>query len=135
MKDSGIFRIVEKTSKNDTKSKISKGKRGEIIAAKYLSDLSYDILEVNYTAMDFEIDIIAKDKDQIVFVEVKLKKTKRFGSGFEEVNIKKQKKIINCSKIYLRDNKYSQNTSVRYDIISIDEGKINHIKNAFGSIY
>ena len=135
MKDSGIFRIVEKTSKNDTKSRISKGKRGEIIAVKYLSDLSYDILEVNYTAIDFEIDIIAKDKDQIVFVEVKFKKTKRFGSGFEEVNIKKQKKIINCSKIYLRDNKYSQNTSVRYDIISIDEGKINHIKNAFGSIY
>ena len=61
MKDSGIFRIVEKTSKNDTKSKISKGKRGEIIAAKYLSDLSYDILEVNYTAIDSEIDIIAKE--------------------------------------------------------------------------
>ncbi len=137
----GVFNLTKKAGdklkcdgNQGKKNNYKKGKEGELKAALYLTKNGYDVVEINYSGYNAEIDIICKDKNTLIFVEVKYKSTKRYGMGFEEVNKNKQKKIINCAKLYMRDNYISSNTSVRFDIISIDEGKILHIKNAFSDI-
>ena len=140
-KKDGVFNIIKKNSeaisKEVTKGKSlnsRKGKKGELEAALYLSKEGYEIVEVNYNICNFEIDIICKDKDTYVFVEVKYKTSKKYGMGFEEVNKNKQKKIISCAKLYMRASNLNSNSKIRFDIVSIDEGKVMHIKNAFSDI-
>ena len=137
----GVFNLTKKVSPIAKGDKISektgnykKGKEGELRASEFLTNIGYEIVEVNYSAFNAEIDLICKDKNVLVFVEVKYKSSKKYGMGFEEVSAAKQKKIVNCAKLYMRDNNISPHASVRFDIISIDTGKILHIKNAFSDI-
>lgn len=109
------------------------GKRSEIIAADYLKKQGYKILEVNYKNKIGEIDIIAKDGDYIVFVEVKARASQKFGHPLEAIDEIKQQKIHNIASIYLMKNK-KYNSPCRFDAISIlgvEEPEITHIKNAF----
>ena len=86
----------------------TKGKLGEQAAAKYLQRLGYKILERNYRYSRFaEIDIVAKDKDTIVFAEVKTRTGTTFGHPFEAINHTKIENVTfkpprlplkNCSK-------------------------------------
>ncbi|MGO1367906.1 MAG: YraN family protein [Senegalia sp. (in: firmicutes)] len=109
-----------------------KGDIGEEIAIKSLLGKGYMILEKNFTTKIGEIDIIAKDKDIVAFIEVKSRLNSNYGNPYEAVNIKKQRKIINTAKLYQKYNNL-YNTQFRFDIIEIyvDENKINHIVNAF----
>ena len=112
---------------------IEKGKKGEAIAKSYLVSKGYNILNVNYRNKIGEIDIIARYKDILVFVEVKTRTSINFGYAYEAVNRKKQEKIIYCSYIYLKQNQL-ENYQTRYDIIEVymtENTKINHIDNAF----
>jgi putative endonuclease len=137
----GVFNLTKK-AKEFAKKDISlsktanykKGKEGELRAAEFLTNIGYEVIEVNYNAFNAEIDLICRDGDVYVFVEVKSKSSKKYGMGFEEVSTAKQKKIVNCAKLYMRDNNISSRASARFDIISIDEGKILHIKNAFSDV-
>lgn len=112
---------------------IKLGKRGELIAVDYLKSRGYKILEMNWRTMHKEIDIIALDKNEIVFIEVKTRKNDYFGDPEEAVNLKKQKFLINAAENYIVSNKID--LEARFDIISIiSEGSnhnINHIKEAF----
>ena len=80
-----------------------------------------------------EIDIIARENDRIVFVEVKTRKNTRYGSPVEAVNMKKQKHIVDAAEEYIEKNNIELET--RFDIISIimdrEKHGINHIKEAF----
>ena len=106
------------------------GKKHEQEAADYLKSLNYKILELNYKILPIgEIDIIAKDKNTIVFVEVKYRKTKEFGTPAEFVTKSKQKKVIKTALCYIKQNKIK--ADIRFDIISICQAEIEHIKNAF----
>lgn len=112
---------------------IEKGRLGEKIGADYLISLGYKIIEMNYKNKIGEIDIIALDKDVLVFVEVKSRTSNNYGYPYEAVNYKKQKKIINTSMMYIKYKKVS-NIQLRYDIIEVyltKKDKINHIENAF----
>lgn len=112
---------------------ISRGKEGEYIAGKYLASKGYVILETNYRNKIGEIDLIAFDKDILVFIEVKTRTSTKYGYAFEAVDYRKQKKIINTSLVYIKYKKYI-NTQIRYDIIEIymtKNPKINHLENAF----
>ena len=71
------------------------GKRSEIIASEFLKNKGYKILEVNYKNKVGEIDVIAKDKDYIVFVEVKARTSQKFGHSFEAIDEIKQQKRLN----------------------------------------
>jgi len=112
---------------------IKLGKRGELIAVDYLKSRGYKILEMNWRTKHKEIDIIALDKKEIVFIEVKTRKNDYFGDPEEAVNLKKQKFLINAAENYIISNKID--LEARFDIISIlTEGNkynINHIKEAF----
>ncbi len=113
--------------------KILTGKYGEWLARRYLKKKGYTILHHNYKTPIGEIDIIAKDGDKVVFVEVKTRKNDSFGRPIESINYKKRKKILHSALIYMK--RLRDNPAVRFDIISINlEGnqkKIEHIIDAF----
>ena len=112
---------------------ISRGKEGENLAKEYINSKGYRILETNYRNKIGEIDIIAFDKDILVFLEVKTRTSISYGYAFEAVDIRKQKKIISTSILYIKYKNYID-TQIRYDIIEIyltKNPKINHLENAF----
>ena len=115
-----------------------KGKIGEDIATKYLIDQNYHIITKNFKCRQGEIDIIARDKieKEIVFVEVKTRTNKKYGSPSEAVDEHKQKHIYKSAEYYVyRHNLY--NKAIRFDIIEINidiikkKIRINHIKKVF----
>ena len=109
------------------------GKRSEIIAAEYLKKKKYKILEVNYKNNIGEVDVIAKDKDYTVFVEVKSRTSQKFGHPFEAIDEEKQRKIHAVASLYMvKNHKYG--TKCRFDAISIsglEDPEITHIIDAF----
>ena len=112
------------------------GKVAEKCAVKYLKKNKYKILEQNYATHFGEIDIIAKDNDCYVFIEVKTRTSDKFGEPMEAVTDFKQRHIIRSAQSYLMTNKIDENQiKIRFDVIEVksENGKneINHLKNAF----
>ena len=109
----------------------STGKNGEEIAAKYLQKLGYRILETNRRFSRFcEIDIIALDKNTLVFVEVKTRKTDICGHPFEAITKAKYQHIKQGLFMYINEN--PQYKKYRIDAVSVllkPELKIEHLKN------
>lgn len=107
-----------------------KGDIGESVAVSYLRMHFYKILERNFRAKTGEIDIIAKKKDYIIFVEVKYRKNISKGYPREAVTEFKQNQIRNTAMMYLMKHNLTE-SNVRFDVIEIIDKKIEHIKNAF----
>lgn len=110
--------------------RILKGKSGEDKAAAFLKKNGYAVLKRNYRAKTGEIDIIAEKDSTLVFVEVKTRSSDAYGEGYQSVTHAKQHKIIRTAESYLTENNLEK--LCRFDVISIDNGKITHIINAFG---
>ncbi len=111
------------------------GNIGEDIAVKKLKKLGYKIIERNFNVPKIgEIDIVAKKKDYLVFVEVRLRKNVLHGSGAETVDVHKQKKLIRAALTYMNMHKLD-NVPARFDVVSITgDGKVHDvqvIENAF----
>lgn len=106
------------------------GNKGEDIAAVYLKRQGFSILERNYYIRGGEIDIIFQQKDVIVFCEVKMRSSDRYGLPCESVDYKKQQRICKAALDYSYKNKIID-VDFRFDIIEVMNGKINHIINAF----
>jgi putative endonuclease len=111
------------------------GKQGEEKALAFLEEQGYEIVAANWHEHKFEIDIIAIDNNEMVFVEVKTRATDFFGSPEEAVTIAKQQHLIEGANYYLEQNEIDLNA--RFDVIAIvmntSQTKINHIKDAFGA--
>ena len=110
------------------------GRIGEEKAYKYLQHKGYQILERNFRCKLGEVDIIAKDKNKdLVFVEVKTRRTFEYGRPSEAININKKEHIYKVAKYYIIRNKiYSE--AIRFDAIEILLGRtcfLHHIKQAF----
>lgn len=104
------------------------GASGEKAALKYLKKKKYKILEKNYTCPFGEADIIARDGEDIVFVEVKTRSSLLFGEPAAAVTEKRQQNYRRIASSYLKNvEKYY----IRFDIIEVLDGEITHIKNAF----
>ena len=106
------------------------GDFGEEFAAAYLAEHHYTILERNYRTPYGELDIIAKDGDTVVFVEVKTRSTARFGTGFESITPKKQATLLSCAQYYA--DTHALACPLRIDAIEImlDTKKLTHLKGA-----
>lgn len=94
------------------------GSLGEEIAVAYLKQKRYLIVERNYRKRFGEIDIIAEDGETLVFVEVKTRKSTRFGSPFEAVDSRKQKKMTQAALAYLSSHKLL-NRPARFDVVAV----------------
>lgn len=108
------------------------GKEYEDIACKYLINKGHKVIKTNFLCGFGEIDIISKDKDFLVFTEVKYRNNLSSGFGEEAVNSSKQSKIYGSARYFLYKNHYNENTKCRFDVIAINNGVVNHIENAFG---
>lgn len=111
-----------------------KGKEGEQEALRYLRTKGFFILEVNWRVYHLEADIIAMDKDKLVFVEVKTRSDADHGEPELSVTLKKQKNLIRAANEYIEQKDYNGET--RFDIVTVlndEEGRpvINHIEDAF----
>ena len=109
------------------------GKKGEEIAARYLSGKGYNILERNWRFGKDEIDIIAENDNFLVIVEVKTRSTGYFGNPEEAVDEQKQRFLIRAANEYV--NQKETDKEVRFDIFSIviepNKQTIRHIEDAF----
>ncbi|NIA30552.1 MAG: YraN family protein [Actinobacteria bacterium] len=119
---------------NPANKRAQLGKRGEDLAEKYLSDGGMKILVRNYRAGHGEIDIIAKDGNSLVFVEVKSSMSYAFGPPETWVDRRKQQNMIRVAEAWLEENQI-KDVDCRFDVVAIHFAKhppyINHIKDAF----
>ncbi len=120
---------------NDSKTdKKLLGRSGEAAAAEYLKRKKYRILGMNYTCRFGEIDIIAENRDYLVFVEVKQRKSGDFAAPREFVNAAKQRRLIAAASLWLQQNRTEKQP--RFDVVEVyapggRAERINHIENAF----
>ena len=112
---------------------IKLGEQGEELAVKFLKKKGYKIKGCNDKTKLGEIDIIARDGDTLVLIEVKTRESLEYGHPFEAVNARKRKKIANVALLYLK--KFEELPPCRFDIVSIfmNNGKAECelIKDAF----
>lgn len=113
------------------------GAWGEALAAEYLRKKRYTVVATGYRCRFGEIDLIVRNKEYLVFVEVKLRKSDKFASAFEFVDSHKQRRLRITAEMYLSQN--PTDLQPRFDVIEIyaPEGlqtvspKINHMEDAF----
>lgn len=101
----------------------------ETIAADYLRKQGIRILHVNYRISEGEIDLIGEEKDNIIFIEVKYRKTASYGEPWEAVSIHKQRKICKVARHYCYCRRIKK--QIRFDVVSICGEEILWFKNAF----
>lgn len=110
------------------------GKKSETAASELLKGQGYKILEMNYKTKLGEIDIIAKDRETLVFVEVKSRRSMRYGDPKFSITPKKKKKISMTALLYLKMTG-QMNQKARFDVVTIltpgPTPKIEIVKNAF----
>ena len=109
------------------------GRRAEEQARAYLEQLGYAFVAANVHVGHNELDIIMRDGDYLVFVEVKARSSEQFGLGREFVDIKKQRRLIAAAEGYLCA--HDPDTSARFDVVEVDlnTNRITHIPNAFSA--
>lgn len=109
------------------------GSDGEKRAMGYLRQLGYEVLHQNWRHRHLEVDIIEMDRDVLVFIEVKTRKSKAFGLPHEFVDAQKQKNLIAAADAYLEHNAYIG--EIRFDIVSVfvTTNEVQIIKDAFWS--
>ena len=113
---------------------IKKGSFGERLVEEFMKKNGYKIIEKNCRLGKKEIDIIATKDDLIIFTEVKLRNSRKYGRGFEALIRNKKRNIIKAAKDYLLKHNYD-GYNVRFDVASIDEGELMYIEDAFNLNY
>ena len=121
-----------------TRERLSLGKKGEDLAVAHLEKLKYKILARNYQCTVGEMDIIARDRDTLVFVEVKTRATRDFGGPAAAVNGRKQRQLSKVALSYLNQKKL-RDVPARFDVVAVElippSPRIEVIRNAFELCY
>jgi putative endonuclease len=109
---------------------IAIGKIAEEAAKHYLCSNQLTFLEANYHCRQGEIDLIMKEKEQLVFIEVRYRKSTRYGSTIETVTNAKQRRIIAAARHYLHRHNLTETISCRFDIVGIKPTPKNQKNNS-----
>lgn len=116
----------------------SKGKQSEDVAAQFLRQKGLKIINKNVQTRFGEIDIVALDRNTIVFVEVRSVYGSRFGDPAESISFRKKKRILTSAMMYLKLNPDYQNLPVRFDFVGIrwteDKPEIKWVRSAFDGL-
>ena len=114
------------------RNKIAKGRRGEELAARFLTGLGYEIIERNFRGEGKELDLIAKDGKELVFVEVKAGSSKTFGAPELRVHARKQQNVSTAALSYLSSHPQELD-GCRFDVVAVElpSERIKHYKSAF----
>jgi putative endonuclease len=112
------------------------GKQGEMLAQQFLRDKGYTLIETNFRCRTGEIDLIAKDGDIVVFIEVRTVTSPKFGPAYQSVTYRKQQQVKRVALFYAARHNLV-NTQFRFDVIGITlnrktgDHQIEHLPNAF----
>lgn len=114
---------------------MNKRKKGSIYEEKtrqYLSSIGHEILNMNYQCRFGEIDIVTKDENSLVFIEVKYRRSRSHGHGSEAVNYHKRTHIIQVAKWYVMEHNL-HSVPVRFDVAVWEHDDLKYYKGAFES--
>jgi putative endonuclease len=121
-----------------TRDRLELGKKGENLALKTIRNMGYQDILQNYRCRLGEIDLIARDGDTLVFLEIKTRRTGSTADAKEAVNARKRRQISKVALNYMKTNN-CENTRARFDVVAISlvgsSPKIEVIKNAFDLAY
>ncbi|UCF55854.1 MAG: YraN family protein [Deltaproteobacteria bacterium] len=121
-----------------TKERLDLGKRGEELALKKVKRLGYKCVTRNYRCPLGEVDLVAKDGDCLVFIEIKTRKGKSLGYAKEAIDGRKRRQLSKVALAYMKSNNCCEVKS-RFDVVAInlkdDEEEIEVIQNAFELAY
>lgn len=118
------------SSNNNKAEHLVTGEQAEQQAEKHLIKHGLKLVCRNYRCKHGELDLIMTDQQTLVIIEVRYRKTDRFGSATESITATKQAKIIAATQIYLMANKI--NPPLRFDVVALSgDGRLEWVKNAF----
>ena len=114
---------------------LHKGRQAELLGSRYLKAKGLSVVSRNYRSKSGEIDIIAKDGNTTVFVEVRYRAGQHFGLAQETVDARKQAKLAKTALHYMHNHPGSHNAPMRFDVLAINgdlaTNNINWIRDAF----
>ena len=114
---------------------IPRGQQAEDLACRYLQTQGLRLVERNYRCAHGEIDLIMQQGQSIIFVEVRYRRSLRFGGGMESVDRHKQAKLIATALHYLQRDKQAARRPSRFDVVAVSPGmeqdQVQWIKDAF----
>ncbi|HYE22485.1 MAG TPA: YraN family protein [Verrucomicrobiae bacterium] len=100
------------------------GRQAEDLVAEHYRNLGFQIIERNYISPTGkqigEIDLVAKKERLLVFVEVKLRRSNKYGTAFEAVNFSKQRKLVKIVKLFLQKNLVYEDFDYRIDVAAVN---------------
>lgn len=121
-----------------TRKRLELGKKGEALALEEIERMGYRHIIKNYRCRLGEVDLVARDGDVLVFIEIKTRKGRTPAAAKEAVNLRKQKQLSKVALNYMKTNNCWE-MSARFDVVAvaIDRGppRIEVIKNAFELVY
>ena len=118
----------------DSRYKKQVGSEKEQAAGSFLRMQGYEILEYNFFTKFGEIDIVAKDGEYLVFVEVKYRSNKRNGLPEEAISYKKMQKITKAAQYYMLRHGLTEDTPCRFDAVVVLGQEQRLIKDAFEAV-
>ena len=121
-----------------TRERLELGERGEALAFNKIKSMGYKKIVKNYRCPLGEVDLVAKDGDTLVFIEIKTRRGRPLGYAKEAVNARKQKQISKVALAYMKANNCCD-VSARFDVVAVSLGsgppQIEVIQNAFDLAY
>lgn len=109
------------------------GNKGELLASRYLLEKGFAVLHYNWRSGHKEIDLIARERDTLVFVEVKSRRNELFGDAADAVTPEKMNRLISAAESYVM--RYKIDSPFRFDIVTVigecEPYRIEHIRDAF----
>ena len=121
-----------------TRERLALGEKGEALALKEIERLGYKNIVKNYRCRLGEVDLVAKDGDELVFIEIKTRKGGPLGYAKEAVTLRKQRQLSKVALNYMKAHR-CHDVSARFDVVAVAMGsgspRIEVIKNAFDLAY
>lgn len=114
----------------------ARGRAAEQAACEYLQKRGLRLLARNVRSRNGEIDLVMQEAGSLVFVEVRYRRSDRFGSAAETVDARKQQHLINAAQLYIQRHDPAGRLATRFDVIALEDetqNTIKWIKNAFGA--
>ena len=109
------------------------GNKGEMLASRYLMDKGFAVLHYNWRCGHKEIDLIARERDTLVFVEVKSRRDESYGDASDAVTPQKIRHLISAAEAYV--TRYKIDSPFRFDVVTVvgaaEPYRIEHIRDAF----
>ncbi|MFI5347375.1 MAG: YraN family protein [Elusimicrobiota bacterium] len=109
--------------------RIETGQKAEDLAAVFLQAKGMSVIERNFRAKVGEIDLIMRDNDEVVFVEVRSRAKKEFGGAAASVDGPKRRKLIRAAALWLQARGWDG--PCRFDVVALDGARLEHIPDAF----